>query len=112
MTVTYEEALHHYEPVFGLETHVELGTTTKMFCGCLTAFGAEPNTHVCPVCLGLPGSLPVVNRRAIEYAIKIGLALNCSIASWCRTRPSWPPRCAPAAASAAPRRRPRGRRAP
>jgi aspartyl-tRNA(Asn)/glutamyl-tRNA(Gln) amidotransferase subunit B len=84
MTVTYDEALQGYEPVFGLETHVELGTTTKMFCGCLTAFGAEPNTHVCPVCLGLPGSLPVVNRRAIEYAIKIGLALNCSIASWCR----------------------------
>ncbi len=84
MTVTYEEALQKYEPVFGLETHVELGTTTKMFCGCLTAFGAEPNTHTCPVCLGLPGSLPVVNRLAIEYAIRIGLALNCSIASWCR----------------------------
>jgi aspartyl-tRNA(Asn)/glutamyl-tRNA(Gln) amidotransferase subunit B len=84
VTVTYEEALQRYEPVFGLETHVELGTTTKMFCGCPTAFGAEPNTHVCPVCLGLPGSLPVVNRLAIEYAIKIGLALNCSIASWCR----------------------------
>ena len=58
MTVTYEEALHGYDPVFGLETHVELGTTTKMFCGCLTAFGAEPNTHTCPVCLGLPGSPP------------------------------------------------------
>jgi len=84
VTVTYEEALQEYEPLFGLETHVELGTTTKMFCGCLTAFGAEPNTHVCPICLGLPGSLPAVNRRAIEYAIKIGLALNCSIASWCR----------------------------
>src|SRR6202522_437379 len=84
MSVTYEEALQKYEPVFGLETHVELGTTTKMFCGCPTAFGAEPNTHVCPVCLGLPGSLPAVNKLAIEYAIKIGLALNCSIASWCR----------------------------
>jgi aspartyl-tRNA(Asn)/glutamyl-tRNA(Gln) amidotransferase subunit B len=84
VTVTYEEALQEYEPLFGLETHVELGTTTKMFCGCLTAFGAEPNTHTCPVCLGLPGSLPVVNGLAIEYAIKIGLALNCSIASWCR----------------------------
>jgi aspartyl-tRNA(Asn)/glutamyl-tRNA(Gln) amidotransferase subunit B len=84
VTVTYEEALQEYEPVFGLETHVELGTRTKMFCGCLTAFGAEPNTHVCPVCLGLPGSLPTVNRLSIEYAIKIGLALNCSIASWCR----------------------------
>src|SRR6201996_264927 len=84
MTVTYESALQKYEPVFGLETHVELGTVTKMFCGCSTTFGAEPNTHTCPVCLGLPGSLPVVNRRAIEFAIKIGLALNCSIASWCR----------------------------
>jgi aspartyl-tRNA(Asn)/glutamyl-tRNA(Gln) amidotransferase subunit B len=83
-TVTYEEALQKYEPVFGIETHVELGTRTKMFCGCITTFGAEPNTHTCPVCLGLPGSLPVVNERAIEYAIKIGLALHCSIASWCR----------------------------
>jgi len=68
----------------GLETHVELGTRTKMFCGCTTTFGAEPNSQVCPVCLGLPGSLPVVNRMAIEYAIRIGLALNCSIATWCR----------------------------
>src|SRR6202453_3274143 len=84
MTVMYEEALQKYEPVFGIETHVELGTRTKMFCGCTTVFGAEPNSQVCPVCLGLPGSMPVVNRRAIEYAIKIGLALNCSIASWCR----------------------------
>jgi aspartyl-tRNA(Asn)/glutamyl-tRNA(Gln) amidotransferase subunit B len=84
MTVSYEAALQKYEPVFGLETHVELGTLTKMFCGCVTAFGAEPNSQTCPVCLGLPGSLPVVNERAIEYAIKIGLALNCSIASWCR----------------------------
>jgi aspartyl-tRNA(Asn)/glutamyl-tRNA(Gln) amidotransferase subunit B len=84
MTVTYEEALQNYEPVFGLETHVELGTTTKMFCGCPTTFGAEPNSHVCPVCLGLPGSLPVTNRVAIEYTIRIGLALNCSIAAWCR----------------------------
>jgi aspartyl-tRNA(Asn)/glutamyl-tRNA(Gln) amidotransferase subunit B len=84
MTVTYEEALQKYEPLFGIETHVELGTRTKMFCGCTTVFGAEPNTQTCPVCLGLPGSLPVVNRLAIEYAIKIGLALNCSIASWCR----------------------------
>jgi len=84
VTVTYEAALQKYEPTFGLETHVELGTATKMFCGCITTFGAEPNTHTCPVCLGLPGSLPVVNAKAIEYAIKIGLALNCSIASWCR----------------------------
>jgi aspartyl-tRNA(Asn)/glutamyl-tRNA(Gln) amidotransferase subunit B len=84
VSVTYEEALQKYEPLFGLETHVELGTRTKMFCGCTTVFGAEPNSQVCPVCLGLPGSLPVVNRLAIEYAMKIGLALNCSIASWCR----------------------------
>ena len=88
MTVTelvpYDEALSRYEPVIGLETHVELGTATKMFCGCPTAFGAPPNTAVCPVCLGLPGSLPVTNRVAIEYTIKIGLALNCSIATWCR----------------------------
>jgi len=84
MTVMYESALQRYEPVFGLETHVELGTRTKMFCGCAAVFGAEPNSQVCPVCLGLPGSLPVVNRLAIEYTIKIGLALNCSIASWCR----------------------------
>jgi aspartyl-tRNA(Asn)/glutamyl-tRNA(Gln) amidotransferase subunit B len=82
--IPIEEALSRYEPVIGLETHVELGTVTKMFCGCPTVFGAEPNAAVCPVCLGLPGSLPVANRAAIEYTIRIGLALNCSIASWCR----------------------------
>jgi len=82
--VPYDEAVARYEPVIGLETHVELGTATKMFCGCPTTFGAEPNSLVCPVCLGLPGSLPVANRTAIEYTIRIGLALNCSIASWCR----------------------------
>jgi len=82
--VPFAVAIERYEPLMGLETHVELGTRTKMFCGCITTFGAEPNSQVCPVCLGLPGSLPVVNRMAIEYAIKIGLALNCSIASWCR----------------------------
>jgi aspartyl-tRNA(Asn)/glutamyl-tRNA(Gln) amidotransferase subunit B len=82
--VPYPEAMERYEPVIGLETHVELGTRTKMFCGCTTFFGAEPNSQVCPVCLGLPGSLPVVNRTAIEYTIRIGLALNCSIAEWCR----------------------------
>src|SRR5437660_2359389 len=81
---SYEHAIARYEPVIGLETHVELGTRTKMFCGCTTGFGAEPNSQVCPVCLGLPGSLPVVNRTAIEYTIRIGLALNCQIASWCR----------------------------
>ena len=89
MTVTdtlvpFAEAMTRYEPVIGLETHVELGTRTKMFCGCVTTFGAEPNSQVCPVCLGLPGSLPVVNRTAIEYTIRIGLALNCTIAEWCR----------------------------
>ncbi|HEX5303513.1 MAG TPA: Asp-tRNA(Asn)/Glu-tRNA(Gln) amidotransferase subunit GatB [Streptosporangiaceae bacterium] len=82
--VPYADATERYEPVIGLETHVELGTRTKMFCGCTTAFGAEPNTQVCPVCLGLPGSLPVINKKAIEYTIRIGLALNCEIASWCR----------------------------
>jgi aspartyl-tRNA(Asn)/glutamyl-tRNA(Gln) amidotransferase subunit B len=82
--VPFAEAVQRYEPVIGLETHVELGTRTKMFCGCTTTFGGEPNSQVCPVCLGLPGSLPVVNRMAIEYAIRIGLALNCSIASWCQ----------------------------
>jgi aspartyl-tRNA(Asn)/glutamyl-tRNA(Gln) amidotransferase subunit B len=81
---SYEDAVARYEPVFGLETHVELGTRTKMFCGCRTEFGAEPNTQVCPVCLGLPGALPVANRAGIEATIRIGLALNCSIASWCR----------------------------
>ena len=82
--VAFDAALERFEPLIGLETHVELGTRTKMFCGCITTFGAEPNSQVCPVCLGLPGSLPVVNRTAIEYAIRIGLALNCRVASWCR----------------------------
>jgi len=82
--VDYDEALAAYDPVLGLEVHVELNTASKMFCGCSTAFGAEPNTHTCPVCLGLPGSLPVVNAKAIESAIRIGLALNCTIADWCR----------------------------
>jgi aspartyl-tRNA(Asn)/glutamyl-tRNA(Gln) amidotransferase subunit B len=87
MTTTlaaYDDVLERYEPVLGLETHVELGTATKLFCGCSTAFGAEPNSQVCPVCLGLPGSLPVTNRAAIEFTIKIGLALHCEIAEWCR----------------------------
>jgi aspartyl-tRNA(Asn)/glutamyl-tRNA(Gln) amidotransferase subunit B len=82
--IPFAEAIERYEPVIGLETHVELGTRTKMFCGCVTIFGAEPNSQTCPVCLGLPGSLPVVNRTAIEYTIRIGLALNCTIAEWCR----------------------------
>ncbi|HZX40508.1 MAG TPA: Asp-tRNA(Asn)/Glu-tRNA(Gln) amidotransferase subunit GatB, partial [Myxococcaceae bacterium] len=82
--VPFDEALTRYDPVIGLETHVELGTVTKMFCGCPARFGGEPNSLVCPVCLGLPGSLPVANRAAIEYTIRIGLALNCTIADWCR----------------------------
>jgi aspartyl-tRNA(Asn)/glutamyl-tRNA(Gln) amidotransferase subunit B len=82
--LTYDETLASYDPVLGLEVHVELGTATKMFCGCPTAFGAAPNTQVCPVCLGLPGALPVVNEVGVESAIRIGLALNCQIASWCR----------------------------
>ena len=82
--MSYEDVLDRYEPVLGLETHVELGTATKLFCGCSTEFGGEPNSQVCPVCLGLPGSLPVANRAAIEFTIKIGLALHCSIAEWCR----------------------------
>ncbi len=73
-----------FDPVLGLEVHVELNTETKMFCGCPTTFGGDPNTQVCPVCLGLPGSLPVVNAKAVESAIRIGLALNCSIAPWSR----------------------------
>ncbi|WP_420108181.1 Asp-tRNA(Asn)/Glu-tRNA(Gln) amidotransferase subunit GatB [Mycolicibacter arupensis] len=80
----YDDVLARFDPVLGLEVHVELSTATKMFCGCSTAFGAEPNTQVCPVCLGLPGSLPVLNATAVESAIRIGLALNCEIASWCR----------------------------
>ncbi|GLY03670.1 Asp-tRNA(Asn)/Glu-tRNA(Gln) amidotransferase subunit GatB [Actinoplanes rectilineatus] len=82
--MSYEDVLTRYEPVIGLETHVELGTKTKMFCGCKTDFGAEPNTQTCPVCLALPGALPVMNRAAIEATIQIGLALNCDIAEWCR----------------------------
>jgi aspartyl-tRNA(Asn)/glutamyl-tRNA(Gln) amidotransferase subunit B len=82
--VGYDEAVSRYDPLIGLETHVELGTRTKLFCGCPATFGGEPNTQVCPVCLGLPGSLPVPSRAAIEYTIRIGLALNCSIAEWCR----------------------------
>jgi aspartyl-tRNA(Asn)/glutamyl-tRNA(Gln) amidotransferase subunit B len=80
----YDEVVEAFDPVMGLEVHVELNTATKMFCGCATAFGAEPNSQVCPVCLGLPGALPVLNETGLESAIRIGLALNCSIASWCR----------------------------
>ncbi|MGH9170450.1 MAG: Asp-tRNA(Asn)/Glu-tRNA(Gln) amidotransferase subunit GatB [Acidimicrobiales bacterium] len=68
-----------FETVVGLEVHCELSTATKLFCGCANAFGSEPNTNICPVCLGLPGSLPVLNRRAVELAMRIGAALNCEI---------------------------------
>jgi aspartyl-tRNA(Asn)/glutamyl-tRNA(Gln) amidotransferase subunit B len=78
--VTTTTATRHYETVIGIETHCELATATKMFCACPTAFGAPPNSQVCPVCLGEPGSLPVTNGRAIEYAARIGLALHCRIA--------------------------------
>jgi aspartyl-tRNA(Asn)/glutamyl-tRNA(Gln) amidotransferase subunit B len=84
MLVDYAEVVERFDPVLGLEVHVELSTATKMFCGCPTTFGAEPNTQVCPTCLGLPGSLPVVNENAVRSAILIGLALNCEIVPWCR----------------------------
>ncbi len=70
---------HGYEPVIGLEVHCELDTATKMFCGCSNSFGDEPNTNICPVCLALPGSLPVVNETAVEYAARIGIALHCTV---------------------------------
>ncbi|MFJ4109036.1 Asp-tRNA(Asn)/Glu-tRNA(Gln) amidotransferase subunit GatB [Oerskovia enterophila] len=82
--VDYDEAVRRYDPVIGIEVHVELGTRTKMFCAAEVEFGGEPNTQVTPVSLGLPGALPVVNGKAVEYAIKIGLALNCQIAESCR----------------------------
>ena len=82
--IPFDDAVTEFEPVIGMEVHVELGTESKIFCSCPTAFGAPPNTQVCPVCLGLPGSMPVMNAMAIESTIRIGLALNCSIAEWCR----------------------------
>ena len=73
-----------YETVIGLEVHVELATKTKIFCGCSTAFGGAPNTHTCPVCTGMPGSLPVLNKQVVEYALAVGLATNCSINQYCK----------------------------
>ncbi|MGG1314860.1 MULTISPECIES: Asp-tRNA(Asn)/Glu-tRNA(Gln) amidotransferase subunit GatB [Cohnella] len=76
--------LSPYETVIGLEVHVELHTKSKIFCGCSTSFGAPPNTHTCPVCLGHPGVLPVLNRQAVEFAMKAAMAINCEIAEWCK----------------------------
>ena len=84
MAISYDDVVAKYDPVLGLEVHVELNTESKMFCSCSTVFGGEPNTQTGPVCLALPGALPVVNARAIESTIKIGLALNCSIAPYSR----------------------------
>ena len=73
-----------YETVIGLEVHVELATRTKIFCGCSTAFGGAPHSHTCPVCTGLPGSLPVLNKQVVEYAMAVGLATNCQINQYCK----------------------------
>ncbi|MCI6585049.1 MAG: Asp-tRNA(Asn)/Glu-tRNA(Gln) amidotransferase subunit GatB [Mobiluncus sp.] len=80
----YEEVTKNFDPVLGMEVHVELGTATKMFDWAPNTFGGDPNTNITPVSLGLPGCLPVVNKKAVEYAIRIGLALNCNIAEYCR----------------------------
>lgn len=80
----YEKAIEQFEVVIGLEVHVELNTKSKMFCGCKNEFGSEPNSNVCPICIGLPGALPGVNKKAVESSIAIGLALSCEIAKTCR----------------------------
>lgn len=80
----YEKAIEQFEVVIGLEVHVELNTKSKMFCGCKNEFGSEPNSNVCPICIGLPGALPGVNKKAVESSIAIGLALGCQIAKTCR----------------------------
>ena len=79
LALSPDPSRHGYEPVIGLEIHAQLLTASKIFCGCSAAFGGEPNTHICPVCLGLPGALPVLNRTAVDYAIRAGLALDCTI---------------------------------
>lgn len=76
--------MKQYETVIGLEVHVELATKTKIFCGCRTSFGAAPNTHVCPICTGMPGSLPILNKQVVEFALRAGLALNCQINQRCK----------------------------
>ena len=78
------DMIKQYETVIGLEVHVELATKTKIFCGCSTAFGGAPNTHTCPVCTGMPGSLPVLNKQVVEYAVAVGLATNCDITQYCK----------------------------
>lgn len=74
-----QEVLKNYEAVIGIETHVQLSTLTKAFCSCPYNYGAQPNTSICPICMGLPGALPVLNSKVIEYAVKVGLALNCKL---------------------------------
>ena len=76
--------MKQYETVIGLEVHVELATKTKIFCSCSTEFGGAPNTHTCPVCTGMPGSLPVLNKQVVEYAMAVGLATNCKITQYCK----------------------------
>ena len=76
--------MKQYETVIGLEVHVELATKTKIFCGCTTTFGGAPNSHTCPVCTGMPGSLPVLNKQVVEYALAVGLAANCQINQYCK----------------------------
>lgn len=80
----WRQRMAQYKTVIGLEVHVELATKTKIFCGCTTEFGGAPNTHTCPVCTGMPGSLPVLNKQVVEYAIAVGLATNCNITQYCK----------------------------